>query len=380
MPRFWSQILIEAQRLICNSRFRFFIPIILAVSAKLYGGLQIYRMSIRDGVFNTPWMNIWVDQAEPRWLYIFMAWDTSWYVSLAESLSFERTFFPGYPLLIRLFGGLVGNYWLAAFAVSFILGLASLPLIQSVAESYMGRGEALGCVLVTLFFPHIFLFTTVAYSESLFLFSVLAAWHFYLKGRILASTLSATVATLTKTYGILIVLPMMVDLLMKRRWSRAILTLTPAVIATLIVLPYTHKDILGRLILELNTATWAVSRETLGSYWLRDYVLPVLIASRPMSFFHFFHAYALALLAMLGCLAVASARIDWRLGVYSTVMFVTIISFGYTTGLIRYLSFIFPVWLNIKTKNIGVLTVIIVLFYIHCLILWHQFIWAPYPM
>ena len=379
MPRLGRHILHETAELIFKSKLRFTIPIILSGISKIHGSLWIYDRSLQDGVFSTPWMNLW-GAIEPRWLYLFMAWDTAWYVNLAQSLSFARTFFPGYPFLIRLFGDVTGNYWLAAFMLSIILGFASLPLFHAIAEDYMSKGEALGGTIIMAFFPYIFLFTTVAYSESLFLVAALASWYFYLRNRVLASSLCTLFAILTKTYGILIVLPILLDLIIRRKWKEIPLTLIPVFFIVIVILPYTHKDLLNRLILEFNTATWAVSRETLGNFWFRDYILSIFASTRPMSFFHFFHAYALAFIVLVGYLAVSSAKIDWRLGVYSITMFTVIIIFGYVNGLIRYTSFIFPIWLNIKTKNPAILFPIILLFYIHSLILWHQFLWAPYPM
>lgn len=176
MLRFDRHILPRISGLLMRSRVRFAVPVILVGVFKILGSIWTYNKSLQDGIFGTPWMNIW-GPIEPRWLYLFMAWDTSWYVSMAQSLSFslDRTFFPGYPFLIRVFGYASGNFWLSAFLISVILGFVSLPIFQAIAECYMTKGEALGSTIVMSFFPYIFLFTTVAYSESLFLFAVLTS-------------------------------------------------------------------------------------------------------------------------------------------------------------------------------------------------------------
>lgn len=173
---------------------------------------------------------------------------------------------------------------------------------------------------------------------------------------------------------------MLVDSLIHRRWKDALLTSIPVLLIIAIVLPYVNKGILDRFILEFNAATWSVSRVNLGNFWFRDYVAPVFTSVRPMSFFHFFHAYALAFIAVAGYLAISSSKVDWRLGVYSILMFIAIMVFGYSNGIVRYASFIFPVWLCIKMKNPVLVASIMALFYIHSLVLWHQFLWAPYPM
>ncbi len=371
-------------KLILNSRLRFIFPVISIGIFKLVASMWVYNKSLEDGVFHTRWMSM-LGPIEPRWLYLFSAWDTSWYVTLANTpltkfFSFERTFFPGYPIFIRLFGTLVDNYWLSAFMLSMVLGLAIFPIFQAIAEAYMSRSEAIGGTLLMAFFPYVFLFTTVAYPESLFLISVLATWFFYLKNRILYASLCSMVAVLTKTYGILIVLPMFLDLIINRKWGKAVLTLTPALIISIIVLPFTHKDLLVLLTEEINTATWAVTRKTIGFFWLRDYIVPIFTESRPMVFFHFFHAFALAFIILTGYLVINSLKVDWRLGIYSIAMFTVIIIFGFVNGLPRYISFIFPIWLVVKVRNPAILLPIIFLFYIHSLILWYQFLYAQYPI
>lgn len=384
MPRLNWSTLQNITELIFKSKLRFIIPVILISIFKLIASMWIYSKSLEDGVFHTRWMDM-LGPVEPRWLYLFTAWDTSWYVTLAHTpftkfFSFERTFFPAYPIFIRLFGILVDNYWLSAFMLSIILGLASFPIFQAIAEAYMSRSEALSGTILMSFFPYIFLFTTVAYPESLFLIAVLATWFFYLKNRIFYASLCSMVAVLTKTYGILIVLPMFIDLIIRRNWKGAILALTPALIISIIVLPFTHQDLLILLAEEINTATWAVTRESLGFFWLRDYIVPIFTESRPMAFFHFFHAFALAFVILTGYLAINSAKTDWRLGIYSIAMFTIIIIFGFVNGLPRYIAFIFPIWLVVRVKNPAILLPIIFLFYIHSLILWYQFLWSPYPI
>ncbi len=175
-------------------------------------------------------------------------------------------------------------------------------------------------------------------------------------------------------------MPILLDNLIRRKWKDALLTSIPVFILFAVMLSFIQKGLANRLVLELNTATWQVSRINFGNYWFRDFIVPIFTSARPISFFHYFHAYALAFIVLIGYFAISSYKIDWKLAVYSIAMFMLIILFGYTNGIIRYTSFIFPIWLNVKIKNILVLILILFLFYIHCLVLWHQFLWAPYPM
>ncbi|MEM3005077.1 MAG: hypothetical protein QXK96_07270, partial [Candidatus Bathyarchaeia archaeon] len=292
----------------------------------------------------------------------------------------QGTLFPGYPVLIKAFSIAVGNHWIAAIILSIILGFALLPIFQAIAERYMVKGEALGCTLIMGSFPYVSVYTTVAYSESLFLFSLLAAWLLYLKGRLQLAALSPVLASFTKAYGILIVLPMLLDLLVHRRWRSIPIALIPVLLISGFVYFFKSQAILTRIILEINTATWQVSHAGTGYFWIRDYVLPVFSQERPVVMFDYWHAFALALVVLIGCAAIYSARTDWRLGVYSIALYIVIILFGFINGLIRYLSFIFPIWLIFRTRNPIILPPLILLFYVHSLILWEQFLLSPLPL
>ncbi|MCX6659531.1 MAG: hypothetical protein NTX81_04030 [Candidatus Bathyarchaeota archaeon] len=371
---------------ILKSKFRFIMPIVLWGVAKLYGCIWVYSkftlipQEHAASLFGTPWTKLYGESIGPTWVFLFVGWDTQWYITLASGLSFVSTFFPGYPLVIRSFAEIVNNYWIVAIMISIILGFISLPLFQAIAEEYMTHGEALGSTIMMSFFPYIFLFTTVAYSESLFLVSILASWYLYLRNRLIASSLCNIFVILTKTYGILIVLPMLLDLAIRRKWKQIPIILAPVFLITTIIMPFVHKDILNRLILELNTATWSVSRENLGNYWFRDFIVPIFTSKNPMIYFHYFHAYALAFIVLIGYLAIRTVKMDWRLGLYSSIMFLIIMIFGYTNGIIRYASFIFPIWLGTKIKNPAIIVPVVILFFIHSLVLWYQFLWGQYPM
>ena len=266
---------------------------------KIYGAVWIYQKFLQNGVFQTRWMGIFNAPLVPKWLYLFVAWDTSWYVGLAHFYTIGHTFFPGYPLLIKMFGSVVSNYWTAAIVLSIVLGFALLPVFQGIAESYMSKGEALGSTLIMGSFPYVFVYTTVAYSESLFLFSVLAAWYCYLKGKMCPASLFAVLATFTKTYGVLIVLPMLLDAVTHRRWRRIPLILVPAILVGVFVLLFGGQSFVERMILEINTATWSASPGGTGYFWVRDFVAPIFTFDRPVVLFDYWHCFALTGTALL---------------------------------------------------------------------------------
>jgi len=274
----------------------------------------------------------------------------------------------------------MNNYWLSAFILSISLGLISLPIFQAIAEKYMEKSEALCGTIIMSFFPYVFVFTTVSYSESLFLLAVLATWYFYLKDKILFTGICSIVATLTKLYGILIILPILVDLLIHKKWKKAMLALASPILILAIIIPLFPQNLLERIILEMNASTWITSTEYFGTFWFKDYLTSVFTEAHPTVFFNFYQAFALAFIVLVGYLVINTARTDWRLGLYSIAVFIVIILFGFVNGLPRYLSFIFPMWLVIRTKNIATLVMLVLLFYMHSLILWYEFLWTMYPI
>jgi len=364
---------------ILKRKVRFLIPVIILGIFKLHASIWVYTKSLREGTLQLPQIGV-LGAIEPQWLYIFSAWDSSWYVNLAGSYTFARTFFPGYPFLIRFLNYFMNNYWLSAFILSITLGFVLLPIFQAIAEEYMKKSEALYGTIIMSFFPYVFVFTTVSYSESLFLLAVLATWYFYLKDRILFASICSIVATLTKLYGILIILPILTDLLLHRKWKKAAIALASPVLILTIIIPLFPKKLLERMVLEMNAATWTTSTEYFGTFWFKDYLTSVFTAAHPTVFFNFYQAFALAFIVFVGYLVINSTRTDWRLGFYSIVMFVVIILFGFVNGLPRYLSFIFPIWLVIRTKDIATLVILVFLFYMHSLILWYEFLWTMYPI
>lgn len=313
------------------------------------------------------------------WLYLFSAWDTAWYVQMANTLRFrlDRPFFPAYPILIRALAELLGDYWLSASIISLILGLACVPLFQAVAEHYMTRGEAFGASLIFTLFPFTFLFTTLAYSEPLFLLASLATWHLYRSGRFLRSLASASLASLSRPLGAIIFLPILLDLVVRKDRSKLLKTIAPLAAMALALVAAGPTA----LFQQLAFITTPTPSHQIGLYWFSNFLLPIVQWERePMPPFpHALLAFTLACVCLFGLLSFYSYRVDWRLGCYASALFLVALGYGMVNGLLRYFSFAFPIWLSFKSKNPIVLLATAGLFYANALILWLQFLilWTP---
>ncbi|OGN75692.1 MAG: hypothetical protein A2X25_02680 [Chloroflexi bacterium GWB2_49_20] len=140
---------------------------------------------------------------------VWLRWDTPWYLKIAASGYAANdgsiAFMPLYPWLIKLAGTLLGgNFLLGAILVSNLAGLMALILLYELARlesSY--KTNAMQTVLAMLVFPSAF-FLFAAYTESLFLMLVLAAWLCARHKRWLAAGILAALATLCRLQGALL--------------------------------------------------------------------------------------------------------------------------------------------------------------------------------
>lgn len=150
-------------------------------------------------------------------------WDGEWYLSIAREGYRIQTgwsnvaFFPLFPLLIRLFGPFLGpdGYALAGVLVVNLAFLGALFYLHALAAMDGGAAHARRAVWYVAIFPSAFFFHA-AYSESLFLLSAAGVlWHAR-QGEWWRAGLWGLLAALTRTQGVLLVLPLAWEL--GRRW------------------------------------------------------------------------------------------------------------------------------------------------------------------
>jgi hypothetical protein len=140
---------------------------------------------------------------------VWLRWDTAWYIKIAASGygsgDGSIAFMPLYPWLIRITGTLLGgNLLLGAILVSNLACFISLILLFELARLETGsRIDSMQTVLGILVFPTGF-FLFAAYTESLFLMFLLAAWLCARSEHWLAAGLLAVPATLCRVQGALL--------------------------------------------------------------------------------------------------------------------------------------------------------------------------------
>jgi hypothetical protein len=273
-------------------------------------------------------------------------------------------YFPAYPILIRAVGIAVNDYWLAAFLLAQSFACGSIVLFQLLAEGYMTRQEALNATLLMATFPYVALFTTLSYSEPMFLFFSIGAWYFYKRKQLKTSAMFAAVASVTRIYGIAIILPMIFDIIRSGKYRRLLYLTVP-------VLFVGSWFMFGYLSTGNPWVSWSDER-----FWVFDskYSLLQTVLRQSVRLVTGCCAVDPGILVAVGLFAVLTAcvwRVDRHLWTYAIALFVSLIV---TTvdhvSLLRYFSFIFPIWLIAKVKNSAIIATCLVSFIPIMLVLW----------
>jgi hypothetical protein len=140
---------------------------------------------------------------------VWMRWDTAWYLKIAASGYAANdgsiAFMPLYPWLIKASGFLLGgNLLLGAILISNLAAIIAVILLYELALLEIDfKTNAMQSVLALLVFPTGF-FLLAAYTESLFLAFILAAWLLARHKNWWAAGIMAGLATLCRLQGALL--------------------------------------------------------------------------------------------------------------------------------------------------------------------------------
>jgi len=209
----------------------------------------------------------------------FSQWDGAWYTQIAlfgypagnNPLSGNWAFFPLYPFLMRVFGtpfyGLMSSteaVLLSGFLISNVLFFVSLFLFYHVTKIIFGKNSfALISTVFFAFWPGALFYSTV-YSESLFMTFALGAFYLLEKGKSGKSAILGFFAALTRSNGLLVLIPFVYNGLQTRKYRTAFFQ------ALVIALPYLLFNVYGYLLTGLFPVReivynhiWGASRLTL---------------------------------------------------------------------------------------------------------------------
>ena len=155
----------------------------------------------------------------------YQTWDAHQYIFLAEEgyqpeLIGSNAFSPLFPLLMRLFRPLFfGNTFLAGIVLSNIFSLLALTCFYLFVKERYSSQVAFVAGLLLLTFPTAF-YLSLIYTESLFLLLVTIAFYALYRRKLGLLLATGFLLPLTRTVGLLVVVPLIVQILFTAEYAR----------------------------------------------------------------------------------------------------------------------------------------------------------------
>lgn len=159
------------------------------------------------------------------WLAIWGVWDTGWYLDISQNgytprsldqLFLQQTnivFFPLYPLFMRFLGSIIGNDYIAGVMISNFCLMVSCIYLCKLVSLDSDKAIAMKSVKYLLLFPVSFIFSGV-FTESLYLALALMCFYYARTGKWQMAGITGFFLSLTRSVGVLIVLPLLYEGLM----------------------------------------------------------------------------------------------------------------------------------------------------------------------
>ena len=149
------------------------------------------------------------------------SYDAGWYLDIAQHgyVHFRsEAFFPLYPLLVHLLGSSGMGYTPAGIVVSLACFVAAAMLLYRLTADVLGARAALWTVVFLSIAPTSFFFQAI-YTESLFLLVSVALFFFAQRRQWLLAGLMGLLATLTRSTGVVLAVPLALFYLQSVDWQ-----------------------------------------------------------------------------------------------------------------------------------------------------------------
>jgi len=173
-----------------------------------------WRFPLRAEVFSG-----WLGALFNPWAH----WDGVWYIKIATSgyadADGSTAFFPLFPMLLRYIGLLLGgNMLVTGLLISLLCYAGCVWLLFRLVRKDFDDKLASRAVIYLAIGPLSF-FLQAVYTESLFLFLSLACFVFAREGRWRLAGVIGLLATLTRSTGVLLLIPMAYYYYERRGWQ-----------------------------------------------------------------------------------------------------------------------------------------------------------------
>lgn len=175
------------------------IPLMLIapLSAIVIGQRQGHHFSAEHGVLLDVWGR----------------WDAEHYLAIASQGYHGKdvAFFPLYPWLVHVLGGLIGDHLIAGLVISNLAFLGALGFLYALVQLEFGDHAASNrAIFYIAIFPTAIFFSAV-YTESLFLLLTVASVYFARRGNFITAGICGALASMTRVEGVLTVLPLVYE-------------------------------------------------------------------------------------------------------------------------------------------------------------------------
>jgi hypothetical protein len=187
----------------------------------LVGLLSTALVPSRDPVDVPGWP---ATQPSESWHHVFTAWerhDALWFLRISafgyRTDDASAAFFPLYPVLSRGVANLLGNNWLlGAYIVSNVALVVGLTVLYRLTALEFSDRTARRTVLYLAVFPTAF-FLYAPYTESLFLALSIGCLYAARRSAWLLAGYLGAMAALTRSTGLLLVLPLLIEAVLQAR-------------------------------------------------------------------------------------------------------------------------------------------------------------------
>lgn len=170
---------------------------------------------------------VWI-YSKKLWLDIWGVWDTGWYLNIAAQgysnviskhpatlNQANYAFFPLYPLLMRLVGKWIGNYYVAGILLSNLFLIIAAIFLYKLVQLEWDQKTSLKSIKYLFLFPVSFILSGV-FTEALFLALALICFYYVRKRTLLWVGISGFFLSLTKSVGVLIFFPLLFEYLKEK--------------------------------------------------------------------------------------------------------------------------------------------------------------------
>jgi Gpi18-like mannosyltransferase len=146
---------------------------------------------------------------------VFKTWDGQHYLFLAEKgypdgVTISTAFYPLYPFIIRLIGFIfLGNTLVAGLVISNLCSILAIVYFYLLVKKLFSDDVAFAASLFMISFITFF-YTSLVYSEGLFLLLVIAFFYYFYEKQFYPCFLTSILIPLIRPSGILVIIPVFV--------------------------------------------------------------------------------------------------------------------------------------------------------------------------